>query len=401
MEKFVCAFRGRRDSYQVPLALAEGELLDQFITDAYAMPWTKSIAAFAPAQLRQKLNTRFEPGIPEKRVRCLWGTAVVEQARHWLSRPPILTHLKLDRCFSRAAKRRTRRSMSDLLLYSPYAWEAFTARYRHQPRKVLFQYHPHPDLQARLLAEDSSRHPGIGESFSGSHSLEIPVKLLRRERDAWKYADLILCASIFTQRSLLEAGADEQICRVIPYGVDVPSLIPTETPPSDFRAVFVGSGGQRKGLHHLLLAWQRAVLPAGSKLTLICRAIDRGIERMAETATGVELVRGVSQDSLNAIYASSSLFVMPSLVEGFGQVFLEALVHGCPVLGTANTCLPDLGGEVDGIFLVTPGNVDELTAKLETLSRTLRDNDSLRRAARACAAKSTWLLFRERIRQAL
>src|SRR5437870_220784 len=34
MAKFVCAFRGRRDSYQVPLALAEGDLLDQFITDA-------------------------------------------------------------------------------------------------------------------------------------------------------------------------------------------------------------------------------------------------------------------------------------------------------------------------------------------------------------------------------
>ena len=49
---------------------------------------------------------------------------------------------------------------------------------------------------------------------------------------------------------------------------------------------------------------------------------------------------------------------MPSLVEGFGQVYLEALAQGCPVLGTANTCLPDLGGEADAIFLVTPGNVE-------------------------------------------
>jgi len=49
---------------------------------------------------------------------------------------------------------------------------------------------------------------------------------------------------------------------------------------------------------------------------------------------------------------------------GFGQVYLEALAHGCPVLGTANTGLPDLGSESDGVFLVEPGNVTELAAKL-------------------------------------
>jgi hypothetical protein len=36
MGKFVCAFRGRRDSYQMPLALAEVDLPDRFVTDAYA-----------------------------------------------------------------------------------------------------------------------------------------------------------------------------------------------------------------------------------------------------------------------------------------------------------------------------------------------------------------------------
>ena len=46
---------------------------------------------------------------------------------------------------------------------------------------------------------------------------------------------------------------------------------------------------------------------------------------------------------------------MPSLVEGFGQVYLEALAEGTPILGTKNTALPDLGGEEDGVFLATAG----------------------------------------------
>ena len=35
MSHYVCAFRGRRDNYQVPLTLAEAGQLDRFITDAY------------------------------------------------------------------------------------------------------------------------------------------------------------------------------------------------------------------------------------------------------------------------------------------------------------------------------------------------------------------------------
>src|SRR6185436_4412 len=105
---------------------------------------------------------------------------------------------------------------------------------------------------------------------------------------------------------------------------------------------------------------------------------------------GVQITRGLSAADLQAAYARSSLFVMPSLVEGFGQVYLEALAQGCPVLGTANTALPDLGSESDGIFLVQPCNVDELIAKLEQLSRALPQSAEVRRAARASAARFTW-----------
>ena len=73
-ETFVCAFRGRRDSYQVPLALAEAGLLDQFITDAYSAPWMKAVVKCTPVNIRAKVDFRSEAGIPLERVRCLWGS---------------------------------------------------------------------------------------------------------------------------------------------------------------------------------------------------------------------------------------------------------------------------------------------------------------------------------------
>ena len=151
---------------------------------------------------------------------------------------------------------------------------------------------------------------------------------------------MIMCASTFTRRTLLEAGADFERCVVIPYGFEMPRLPleaingceTTNGASTRFRALFVGSGVQRKGLHHLLHAWHRARLPADSELTLVCRNLDPGLEELVIRSRATRLLRGVSGRRLAKIYREHSLFVMPSLTEGFGQVFLEALSFGCPVL---------------------------------------------------------------------
>lgn len=395
--RFVCAFRGARDGYQAAIALAEGDLLDTLITDAYATPAAMR-QPWLPQRLRATLAGRQAVGLPPERVRALWGTAALEHTRHALGFSPRRTWLKLDRRFGEAAARQARRSRANLLIYSPYAWEAFTASYRHSPRRVLFQYHPHADLEARIISEDRRQFPGFGESFSGEADAAEP--LTAREREAWRHADAIICSSAFTRRSLIEAGCDERICHVIPYGIDLPATPPAAASDGPFEALFVGSGGQRKGLHHLLLAWQRGSLPRGSRLTLVCRVIDRGVQELAASIPGVQVRRDADAAERDALYARSHLLVMPSLVEGFGQVYLEALARGCPVLGTAHTGLPDLGGESDGVFLVPPGDVAQLTATLAELASSIPGRTGLRSAARTTASRFPWATFRRRVREA-
>ena len=398
---FVCAFLGRRDSYQVPVALAENGLLDQFITDIYASPVIRKLALLAPARIGSKLASRFHPAIPSERVRCLWGAALLENARHRLGVNPRLTHMRSDRHISEAAAMRAAKQRSNLFLYSPYAWEAFTAKYRHYPFRVLFQYHPHPDLEARLLSDDAIQFQSTAEIHPPDQDQSVPDELLRRERNSWRYADLIICASSFTKRSLIDDGCDERLCRVIPYGIHAPSVLEGRPPAEEFNVVFVGSGCQRKGLHHLILAWRQLSLKRPATLTLICRALDSGIERMIASTPRVILRRGVPAQELNRLYATSTLFVMPSLVEGFGQVYLEAMAQGCPVLGTSNTGLPDIGSEADGVFLVAPGSIDEMLAKLENLSQSLPANLIIRQAAQKCAAQFTWPRFRRNLIEAI
>ena len=161
---YVCAFRGRRDGYQVPLALAEAGQLDQFITDLYLKEYLEKLMSILPFSLQERLGSRRQAGIPADRVRCLWSTTVVEHARHALGFSHRRTYSKLDRQYAFAARDRARKTRGDLFLYSPYAWEAFTAQYAHSPRRVLFQFHPHPDFENRLLRRGSD-NPSRDERF--------------------------------------------------------------------------------------------------------------------------------------------------------------------------------------------------------------------------------------------
>jgi len=129
--------------------------------------------------------------------------------------------------------------------------------------------------------------------------------------------------------------------------------------------------------------------------------MDRGIESIAANTPRIELHQHVSRTRLNELYEQSLFFVMPSLCEGFGQVYLEALAHGCPVLGTPNTGLPDVGDENDGVFCVEAANVSALASKLEILVQVLQNNTEVFIKARACAARHSWDLFRSALRDSL
>jgi hypothetical protein len=111
-----------------------------------------------PKRLAEKASFRYEPALAAARVKCLWGTTAVEHLRHQLGCAPSVTFAKLDRQFSLAAAAQARKDKAHLFLYSNYAWEAFTEKYSHMPRKVLFQFNPLQTLEIRLVIEVRLKH---------------------------------------------------------------------------------------------------------------------------------------------------------------------------------------------------------------------------------------------------
>ncbi len=97
----------------------------------------------------------------------------------------------------------------------------------------------------------------------------------------------------------------------------------------------------------------------------------------------------VADSDLPTLYNAASLFVYPSLYEGFGIPALEALACGIPVIASNLSALPEVVGEAG--VLVDPYHVDALAA---AMTRLLGDADlklRLRAAGLAQAAKFTWV----------
>lgn len=85
-------------------------------------------------------------------------------------------------------------------------------------------------------------------------------------------------------------------------------------------------------------------------------------------------------------YEQADLFVLPSLYEGYGMVFAEALAHGLPIIGAKAGAVPDLVPDTAGI-LVQPNDCEALRSALETVLASSERRQSLQIGAQACAKK--------------
>jgi phosphatidylinositol alpha-mannosyltransferase len=136
--------------------------------------------------------------------------------------------------------------------------------------------------------------------------------------------------------------------------------------------LFVGRLEQRKGAMILLKAYQelcRQNLPV--RLLIAGDGPERQVlERTAakNKIPNVTFFGRVEEVDLPHLYATCDLFCAPSIYgEGFGIVLVEAMASGKPVVAAANVGYRTvLQGEA-AHFLVEPGNVADLSSKLELL----------------------------------
>jgi glycosyltransferase involved in cell wall biosynthesis len=263
--------------------------------------------------------------------------------------------------------------------------------------RVLFAFHPLPIQEREMITSDARfcRDHGLvlgsDPAIQGSRGQE-------EQDEELMLADVILCASTFTRSGILRRLAqlgrrgDVVIPGPIPYGAApvAAALAPARHERVEF--LFLGQGIQRKGLHHLLVAWRElAPRPAVARLTVVASAPDPAILGLADGVPGVRVLPRLPRPELDAVMAASDVLVLPSLVEGFGLVITEALGHGLHVIATTSTGLVDLDPDPLAGQVIAAGSLDELA---RSILRAVDPANRSRASAVQTAARWPWDRFR-------
>jgi glycosyltransferase involved in cell wall biosynthesis len=125
----------------------------------------------------------------------------------------------------------------------------------------------------------------------------------------------------------------------------------------------VSSLEKRKNLRTTLEAWARAheSLPADTWLVLAGPVADERVYGEQDLPVGLPRVLytgWVPEEHLAGLYSGASLFLFPSLAEGFGFPLLEAMACGLRAIVSNNSSLPEVGGDtVAYIDPLDPGSL--------------------------------------------
>jgi len=246
-------------------------------------------------------------------------------------------------------------------------------------------------------------HPDCAASLQQEWELNLPAEDFQRLVDETTMPVRSLAASSFTRRSLVEHGVPQQSVQVVPYGIDLDKYKPDaqseHSVEGPLKLLFVGRINQRKGIKYLLQAL--ALLPEADVELTVCGRVLDGLDLFRQAGTRVRIRPSVSASELVESYQEADLFVLPSIAEGFGQVLLEALACGLPILATTHTAAPDL--IEDGIegFIVEPRRPDQLAERIQWALDHRDKLLSMRLAARYCAEQFPWSRFHDGVSQSV
>jgi alpha-maltose-1-phosphate synthase len=173
---------------------------------------------------------------------------------------------------------------------------------------------------------------------------QIPPRMLREwlafEAQVCLAAEKVFTFSEFARSSVI----DDYGCapeHVVAVGAGANQYVDSLT-GKDYsrpRALFVGSPFDLKGGQTLLAAW-KIVHAAVPEAELVIAGPKQ--DPAPGIASRVQWIGRVSRNELARQYGAASVFVLPSLFDAWGHVFIEAMGYGLPCIGSDCCAMPEI-----------------------------------------------------------
>ena len=187
-----------------------------------------------------------------------------------------------------------------------------------------------------------------------------PRKWINLEKSVYKNAAINFTMSTHVSQSIYEHYhcAQDKIKNVYVGSNSEPTTIHNDARYKKQNILFLGVAWERKGGPQLLKAFKivREVLPDAT-LTIVGCSPKIDVENCT-------IIGRVPLNEVNQYYAQASIFCLPTRLEPFGIVFIEAFSNKLPVIASNIGAIPDFVSEGKSGYAVDPDDIESLAAYL-------------------------------------
>lgn len=223
-------------------------------------------------------------------------------------------------------------------------WNVKIAHFYGAPFRSTINYLKSNRVITTNMVDAHDRH----ESIKEFGNLGIPYPYSHISNDLlWNMyfykgdADTIIVPSKMSKNFLLREGCKQKI-EVIPHGVDIPESkdiqligeLSKGMLKTEFTVGYIGGYGPDKGVRYLIEAWSHLNYK-DSELLLGGTFANKGLEPFIKkyathTTSRFNLLGWI--ENIHTFYNLCSIYVQPSVTEGWGMEVVEAMAHGRPVI---------------------------------------------------------------------
>jgi glycosyltransferase involved in cell wall biosynthesis len=234
-----------------------------------------------------------------------------------------------------------------------------------------------PSVLAPLVRHDRFQEPGrqtvvtVHDTVPWTHPETLTPRGVHFHkamvRRAWKYADAVVVPTHAVASALNDIHRFDDRLRVIGGAPSGRLRVPVD---ADLRAerlglpdryvLAVGTLEPRKGLRHLIEAMAHPAAPADVPLVISGPDGwgDVDVVGIAEAAglspDRVKVTGRVDDGDLAVLYSRATVFVFPSLAEGFGLPVVEAMSLGTPVIHSDDPAVSEVASDAGVTVALDP-----------------------------------------------
>ena len=186
-------------------------------------------------------------------------------------------------------------------------------------------------------------------------------------RSALWRAQKIITVSNYVKEDIIKCFGVEAGKIAVTYE-GAPAQTITSSSKTDPYLLYVGNAYPHKNLERLIRAFE-IMDKEGNGFKLVLVGWDEyfypRLKKSVLETKRIVFAGFVSDEELAKFYNNASLYVFPSLCEGFGLPPLEAMARGIPVVSSSATCLPEILSQAALYF--DPGDENDMAQKITTV----------------------------------